>query len=597
MAVSETILDHVYRTLKDLKDGQVRPAAKALAAHYGVSEQTIYRYAGTRGLRWRKEKATKGTSRVSRDALVKASALLLASRRSKGHIIMPGRDAKEILEDSGIDTGGVSTSWFLTRMRQESLSGRDLARPSPHAELLSDHPNHVWQFDVTNCTQYFLDDKKGMGERDTELELSKNKIVKTAKSIRRELLRYAAVDHCSGAFYFRYFYSSGERAIDGAQFLFEAMRPKTDLFPDAEGKYPMQGVPFILVTDKGSIAVAKANHALFEALRMQLITHMPGNPRAKGAIEGLMKHLLAFEARLKFRRPASLDELNRWAFDWCIYINGARDMRGVAPRSVLWATIPADKLRLCPDEKLYKLLMRQPVIEATANGSCHISVDGNTYRVPDTNAAYKKVKVVRHPFEYPSVEVHFNGFVWLCEPVEKDRYGRKTSGVQYGDYRAPKYTATQKARKEMEQVAAVSFGLAFKGTGDHRRAEAPPLGYESPLQVFGHQAAKVPDVTLTLRPGTPLDVKHPEEPANEQSKHSAFEVSRGSVPRAISTADFIARLVDETGPISTDLNRLVKNAYPDGINVDEVEDLISEIKTGNWRPAASRQGSGAASGE
>ena len=145
-----------------------------------------------------------------------------------------------ILDDSGIATGGVSANRFIARLREENISAKDLLKPSPHQRLLSDHPNHVWQFDVTNCLQYFLDSKKGLGERDTEMTMYKNKIVKTAKAIKKELLRYAVVDHCSGAFFFLYYYASGERAVDGGNFLFHAMRPKDELIKNTWPEVPFR---------------------------------------------------------------------------------------------------------------------------------------------------------------------------------------------------------------------------------------------------------------------------------------------------------------------------------------------------------------------
>ncbi|MHB8123764.1 MAG: transposase family protein [Desulfuromonadaceae bacterium] len=563
--------------------------AQELAGYYGVTPQSVYRWAASRGLRWRREKATKGASAASREALKEASALLLMSKRTSQSIPLPACDAKEILEDSGKRTG-VSTSWFLARMRQEQISAQDLLRPSPHVTLLSDHPNHVWQFDVTNCLQYFLDERKGLGERDAEMTLYKNKIVKTAKAIKKELLRYAIVDHCSGAFYFRYFYATGEKAADGSQFLFEAMRPKDELIKRTWngqsatklGKFRFHGVPFILVADRGSIVAAKANQALFDYLRIQLEPHMPGNPRAKGAIEGLMHILNRFEGRLKLQRPADLDELNRWALDWCIATNGIKMMRGVAPRSVLWSYITAEQLRLCPEEEIYHRGIKEPTIDRTADGACLISVDGQSYQVPDPQAAKQKVSVVRHPYEYPAVEVHFNGFVWLCQPIPVDQYGRLTNGVHYGEYKGIKHTATQKAKGEMEKIGE-GWGLSWKGTGDKRRAEAPPAGQVSPLTVFGHQADKVGNVEFIERKGTPLEVKSAEDmPVNAELTTDAAVVSRGIAARRISFVEFLKRLAAEIGVIAPEMNRTLREQYSSGIEISEAEEVIASIVGGTW---------------
>jgi hypothetical protein len=494
-----------------------------------------------------------------------------------------------ILEDSGRETGGVSTSRFLARLRQEKLSAKDLLKPSPHVRLLSKHPNHVWQFDVTNCLQYFLD-TKGLGERDTEMTMYKNKVVKTAKAIKKELLRYAVVDHCSGAFYFHYFYASGERAADGSEFLFRAMRPKDELIKKTFngqsekllGKFRMHGVPFMLVSDKGSILTAKANQALMDALCVDVQLHMPGNPRAKGGVEGLMHYINRFESRLKFQRPADLEELNAWALDWCIYANGAIKMRDIAPRSVLWSYITAEQLRLCPEESLYRLLIKEPTITRLADGSRTISVDGRSYQVPDPQLrAGDKVSVVRHPYEYPNVEVHFNGRVWLCEPIPVDQYGRLTNGVVYGEYKSPKHTETQKAKTEMEAIAA-TMGLTWKGTGDKRMAVAPPVGFVSPLTVFGHQADKVGNVEFIERKGTPLEIKEPESPINPAITSSATEVPRSLAARRISVAEFLKQLRAEIGVVTPAMNADLRARYENGIEVKEAEEVILAITDGTW---------------
>jgi len=91
-------------------------------------------------------------------------------------------------------------------------------------------------------------------------------------------------------------------------------------------------------------------------------------------------------------------------------------------------------------------IIKESTITRIADGSRLISVDNRHYQIPDSMAAGQKVSVVRHPYEYPNVEVHFNGHVWLCEPIPEDIYGRVSNGTPYGEYKTPKYTETQKAK-------------------------------------------------------------------------------------------------------------------------------------------------------
>jgi hypothetical protein len=294
-----------------------------------------------------------------------------------------------------------------------------------------------------------------------------------------------------------------------------------------------------------------------------------------------MHHIERFEARLKFKRPADLDELNRWALDWCIYANGVPLMRNIAPRSILWSYITQEQLRLCPEEELFRLLIREPTIGRTADGSCLISVDNMHYQIPDTQAAGQRVAVVRHPYEYPAVEVHFNGFIWLCRPIPVDRYGRLTNGVRYGEYHAPKHTETQKSMNEMEKMTD-GWGLKWKGTGDKRMAEAPPVGYESPLQVFGHHAEKVGNLEFIAKKGTPLDIQEPDVPENTALTSDAVSVSRGIAARRISFVEFLKQLREEIGVISPELNRNMKERYGAGIEIREAEGVIQAFLDGTW---------------
>ncbi len=382
--------------------------------------------------------------------------------------------------------------------------------------------------------------------------------------------------------------------MDGSDFLFRAMRPKDELIKktwkgqSAEklGKYRFHGVPFMLISDRGSILTAKANQALMEALRVDLQLHMPGKPRAKGAIEGLMHYINRFEGRLKFQRPADLDELNRWALDWCIYINAAVKMRDIAPRSVMWSYITAEQLRLCPEKELYHLLIKEPTITRTADGSRIISVDNRSYQVPDSQVAWQKVSVVRHPYEIPAVEVHFNGCVWLCQPIPENIYGRLTNGTPYGEYKTPRHTETQKAKTEMEKQAE-TWGLKWKGTGDKRMAEAPPVGFESPLTIFGHHAAKVGNLEFIERKGTPLDIKEPELPVNTSMPVDAVQVSRGIAVRQISFTEFLKNLRAEIGVITPVMNNDLRLKYENGIEINEAEEVIRAIIEKTWNTGES----------
>lgn len=564
MAVRQSYIDDVVGKLAHLPQGAgLAEAVETLSRKYHVSKQTINRWANQGGLRWRKERVDKGIGTLCREDALRVGALMQVTRRLTNYITLPACDAVEILQDSAMLTKDVSTSTCLRALREHKVSARDITRPTPHVTMRYKHPNHVWEFDVTNCLQYFLDDKKGLGERDVEGTLYRNKLVKTAKTIKKELLRYVVVDMCSGAFYMQYFYASGEKAVDGIEFLYNAMRPKNN------EQYRLHGVPQILYVDRGSIAHAHSFKGLMTSLGVQLIAHLPGNPRAKGGVEGMMKHLMRFEARLGGQRPASLDELNAWAMDWAVMFNALKLFRGTATRSALWNMIRTEQLRLCPDWEVLSECLRSPAESRRVNGNLIINYRGEEYRLPDSNIAGQKVIVSFNPYRFPVVFAEAeDGTVYEVEPLTKDQFGQLTDGVTFGDFRSHKHTDTQRAKKEMEEVAE-GWGITFKGAADKRRASAPPLGHETPLQMFGHQAEKVAGIAFMDKKGTDIVLPSP--------IHGRGARGEGS-PR-VPLIGALRQVVAEIGrPLTKQENADIRARYTESMTDEEIQTLTDTLR-------------------
>ncbi len=201
-----------------------------------------------------------------------------------------------------------------------------------------------------------------------------------------------------------------------------------------------------------------------------------------------------------------------------------------------------------------------------------------------SNASNKWVKVVIHPYEYPKVEAHFSGEVYLLQPIEKDQYGRLSQGTTYGEYKSHKHTVTQKAKSEMEKIAADEWGISWKGTGDKRRAIAPPVGHETPLKVFGHQADKV-KVDFISRKGTELNIEQPQA-LTAPVTADAHEVSRSIIDRRIPIMEFFSMLKGEIGKITPELNSALRAEFGESISKSKAEEVIAEIKSGTWKAAS-----------
>ena len=112
-----------------------------------------------------------------------------------------------------------------------------------------------------------------------------------------KLLRQFKITHKSRACYFQYFYTSGERAENGAEFFYNAGADKRPLIEkalgiaDYDGMYQFSGIPKIIYTDGGPIFKDTAIKNLMKNLGIEVLIHKTHNPRAKGMVERHMKFI------------------------------------------------------------------------------------------------------------------------------------------------------------------------------------------------------------------------------------------------------------------------------------------------------------------
>jgi len=113
-------------------------------------------------------------------------------------------------------------------------------------------------------------------------------------------------------------------------------------------------------------------------------------------------------------------------------------------------------------------------------------------------------------------------------------------------------------------------------------AVAPPVGFESPLTVFGHQADKVGNVEFIERKGTPLEIKHADVPDNQIITADTASVPRPLAARRISFTEFLKQLRAEIGVITPAMNSDLRARYEDGIEINKAEEVIRQINDGMW---------------
>ncbi|MGE4496318.1 MAG: hypothetical protein AB7E48_00445 [Deferribacterales bacterium] len=582
--MSPEALNHIKTSLETCETPKERTIEAArLSEFYGISTASFWRWANKAGFRVRSARSDRGKSELTDDELKLIAARVLVGKQLRNKFTNSVKNALEELAREGF-TFPVGYERICSLLREKGYDKESLATIPPHVRLISKHPNETWQFDVTNCLQWHLDKKTGLTERDLEMNFYSNKAVKFLKTIKRELLRFVMVDHCTGAFFFWYYYVPGERAEEGADFFYKAFARKDSLIQtylnSETGMYQMHGVPFRLVSDKGSILRHKSIINLMDALDVKIELHAAGNPRAKGKVERLMRTIgTKFETILKVRRPVDLAELNRWALAWCINHNQTFvSKKKELPAAEYWLKIRQTELRLCPPEELFKTLIHRADYERTVDGSGHISFHGREYFIKDVNAVRKKVKVTINAYEYPLIDIHFDGHVWKTAPIGTDEYDRLISpaNVEYGTYRALPHTITQKHISELEQVAIDNFGVGFKGNKQKRQSIAPERGKEKikpmdkviqPEKVHHLQKQGIELVTPDIH--APLTEK--------EERHYTVTLLFDTGEKRLSTTDLILRIVREVRKLSVEENKAIKARWKNGVTATEADQIIQNM--------------------
>lgn len=572
----------IYNALINLSDDERTVEVKRLAKHYNRSISTIWRKANKAGIRARVERSDKGETAVDEWILEHAAALINKSRRKNDKFTF---DVKEIYRHMKEELGiviDVSYSRFCELLRMRGWTMDEFKKPAPHVQVISEHPNQLHQFDVSICLQWYFDDKKGELEEDTNYKRKyyANKIEQTVEQElrgKKKLHRYVLVDHCSGAFFFWYYYALGENSIDGADFLFKAWSSKKELVStitnsDYNGIYQFQGLPKILYTDQGAILRTKALKNLLESLNVQLEFHESGNPRAKGMVEGLMNIIeKGFESRLKIYGIKNIDELNAYALKWCVERNLLKDFRGAKESRIEhWRKIKPEQFIKCPSYDIWAALIQEDAITRKVDGNGNISYMNKTYTVTDTNLIYKEVIVKPHAFIKDSINVHYNGLVFTLQANIKDEFNRTISAnaVAVGENKALKETAVQKFDKKSEEILSNTYGVDFHGKGNKRSMRPPTKPKKETvlatdniayLQPAGTDAQVNPTAPITAEKRTVKQTKQTEE-------------------RYIKLSELIRMYNAEHGRITVDEKEKLVALYPKGVpasvTIDDIYNML-----------------------
>jgi len=447
-----------------------RAIVEEIARQFGVSISTVYRHLKKRRI-YNAGKRSPSTRGKIRCGITREELLLIHKRKCGGiRIAKSGRatirvdaqtvknqcstrQAIEELYAAGLIKGLYAEGTVNRHLRRLGVSLRQQRAAQPHTDMLSEYPNHVWQYDTTWCAQVYLPDGN-FYLVDTEREFYRNKL-KLPKG-GKKLIRFVMVDHYSSCFFVRYYPS--ESSLCFQDFFWRACAQKDD------PRLPLHGVPEILVTDQASEVGDAISRKILERLGVRHLPHFPENSRAKGTVEATMAAWEKwFESRLQFQPATSLDEINRWSENRCAEINARQPLHrpgGVQPpRSVIFNSyLQRDKVREIPAYDVYqKLAHKEKLCLVYRNGV--IKFHGRQYRV-GTRYAGEKVEVQWSAYDYPDVLVRITDEPLIkLSPIAFDEVGRRIdrAAVIGKEYKSPKENATMTTMKAAARVALKNF--------------------------------------------------------------------------------------------------------------------------------------------
>jgi hypothetical protein len=532
--------------------GKATEVIDAFRARTGKSAQSLYRIAARNGYqRKRKRRSDMGDCTLNDDQIRYVAGLINETGREIKGSIMPVERALQIAVDSGvIEAGCISPSRMTDLLRDRGLCAAALEAPDPHIKMKSLHPNHVHVVDVSVCIQYYL---KGGGIRIMREDMFYRNKPENFMKIKKKILRYVIVDHYSGMIWWQYYEAAGETADNFFDFLV------TTWSAAKHPKLPFRGVPKYLLMDAGAANLAASVVKLLERLDVEIPKSLPHNPRRQGSCEGA--HNLVerwFESGLKISRATTTEELNAWALDFAVWLNGARKhTRHGMTRTGCWLRIKSEELRELPDMDLVRELYAAPVQQCHVYGDSSIRFKGERFSVRHVAGiapGVSKVEVELRPYDWPeSVAVTFKDVEYRAEIIRTDDAGFDADAVVIGErYKARPETDLQKAKKEMSEMAY----------GEEKAKDAVPFAGAA---VYGHHADKIAFEPMPKK-GVPL-----------QTTRTAADMDETE----ISFMDLLKRLRAAGCEMDTELNQALRKKYGASVPLADADAIEAAARQGN----------------
>ncbi len=406
MSNARAYIAELKTKLETAPHGTAGKLIEAAAEWLCISRQSVYRALSEAG--WasgRKLRADAGDSKVTEEQVQLLAGLLRQTKRQTGKQLLPTSQAINIALSNGELDTRISTGTALRLMRQQGVHPEQMDRATPHSNIRSLHPNHVWQVDSSVCVLYRMRKNKGLAVMDAE-EFRITKPLNFAKVENERVLRYIAVDHATGAFKLKYFLTPGENIKVFLEFMIWAFSKQANLL--------MHGVPLILQMDQASNQMSKQLDPFWAGLGIRVLAHMPGNARATGLVE-VHQNIVEthFEALFAYEAITDMHQLQARAEQWQVHYNAtAIHSRHKHTRYSVWQTIRAEELRLCPDAELCRTLVHTQPESRLVNGDLYVSFAPKGFGQTWYNVAHvpnvrngDRVQCIVNPYSAPNIFV------------------------------------------------------------------------------------------------------------------------------------------------------------------------------------------------
>lgn len=571
--ITQRLVDLV-RALQTAEHGQRTALCLAAARDLNMTQATLYRKLKevTVTTTPRKQRVDAGQSELTRgEALIISTALMESARRNEKqlyalHDVVEALRASGMIRAEAVDKASgeirpMSVSAIRRALYAHKLHPKQLLAPAPVTQLISEHPNHVWQIDASLCVLYYL--KPGADPRANGLrvmaaeEFYKNKPKNLARITANRVWSYEITDHTSGWVYVQYVMGA-ESSENLCTVLIAAMQERG-------GADVLHGVPRILMMDPGSANTSAMTRNLCRSLGIRMIVHAPGAARVTGQVENA-RNLIErkFEAGLKFQPVADLDELNAKARTWRGYFNAtAKHSRYGQPRTAMWLTIRQEQLIKAPSIEVCRELAVAEPVSRKVRPDLTITFEGQIYNVASVPGVmvHERLLITVNPWREDSAQVvatDANGheIYYVVPVVVTNQHGFRVDGALIGEeHKRHAETPAQVARKD---AAKLAMGADTQDEVDAaRKAKTIPFGGQ--LQPYKQMdEADLP--TFMPRRGTQHDLVIPTIELTPLTHVAAAKALRGKVRSW-----------------SADSLTWLKTNYPDGVPEAELDTIAANL--------------------